>query len=329
MNATRWACLSSAGILAATLLACSSEDSSSDASQGDGGAGVGGAATGGASESTGGTGSGGVNAGGTATGGASSGGAGTGGNGTGGDPTAIDGWTLVWNDEFDGPAGQGADPTKWNVDTGPNLNNNEKQYYTNRPENSGLDGEGNMLVTARKEEYSGYHYTSAKFTTWGKFTPTYGRIEARIKLPRGQGMWPAFWALGTDIGDVGWPECGEIDIMEAIGSDIATNHGSLHGPGYSGGNPLSGVYSLENGDFADDFHVFAVEWEENVVRWYVDNNLFETRTSADVPGGNEWVYDHSFFLILNVAVGGNWPGDPDDSIFPQTMTVDYVRAYSR
>jgi beta-glucanase (GH16 family) len=152
-----------------------------------------------------------------------------------------------------------------------------------------------------------------------------------MKIPRGQGIWPAFWMLGNDIGSVGWPTCGEIDIMENIGREPTIVHGTLHGPGYSGGNPLGASYTLPNGaEFADDFHEFAIEWEANVVRWYVDGDLYRTRTPSDVPSGARWVYDHPFYMILNVAVGGNWPGSPDGSTqFPQTMTVDYVRVYTR
>jgi beta-glucanase (GH16 family) len=160
----------------------------------------------------------------------------------------------------------------------------------------------------------------------GLFTQTYGRFEARIKIPYGQGMWPAFWMLGNDIDTKGWPTCGEIDIMENIGREPSTVHGSMHGPGYDGGSS----YSLSSGNFSDDYHIFAVEWESNVVRFYVDGTLYETRTPADLPAGATWVFDHPFFILLNVAVGGNWPGSPDQTtVFPQTMLVDYVRVYAR
>ncbi len=310
-----------------------SDGATTDGAQGGASAGAaasGGLSSGGTTGASGGTGgvvaSGGtVSSGGSPSGGSSA----TGGDaGTGGSPTDVPGWTLVWNDEFDGAAGTTVDGSKWTLDTGPNSANAELEYY--RPENAAHDGAGHMIITAKKEEYKGYHYTSAKFTSWGKFTPTYGRFDARIRLPRGQGMWPAFWALGTDIGDVGWPTCGELDIMETIGSTMKVNHGSMHGPGYSGGSPLTGTYTLSGGgDFGDDFHVFTLEWEENVTRFYVDGNLYETHTPADVPAGKKWVFDHDIFMILNVAVGGTWPGNPDDSIFPQTMSIDYVRVYSR
>jgi len=192
------------------------------------------------------------------------------------------------------------------------------------------DGAGHLQIVARQENYGGRNYTSGSINTAGHFTQAYGRFEASIKLPQGKGIWPAFWALGDNIGqpNVGWPQCGELDIMEAVG-DFTVNHGSAHGPGYSGGNPLTGTYKLPSGSLADGFHTYAIEWEPNVVRWYVDNVLYETRTPGDVSG-RQWVYDHPFFAILNVAVGGNLPASPDGSTqFPQTMLVDYVRIYSR
>jgi beta-glucanase (GH16 family) len=242
------------------------------------------------------------------------------------------GWTLVWSDEFDAANGTGADTTKWNlVNKGDGFGNNELEFYTNRTENAYHDGNGFLVIKAIKESYMGREYTSARLETSGKFERRYGRFEARMQLPRGQGIWPAFWMLGNDIGTVSWPNCGEIDIMENIGKEPTIVHGSLHGPGYSGGNPLGQSYTLPNGQkFADGFHVFAVEWEENVVRFYVDDTLYGTKTPADTPAGAHWAYDHPFYLLLNVAVGGTWPGAPDSTtVFPQTMTVDYVRVYSR
>ena len=238
------------------------------------------------------------------------------------------GWTLTWSDEFDGPAGQQIDPKKWKYQNSASNVNNELEYYTNRPANSGLDGQGHMLIHSLKEDYNGRRYTSAKFTTKGLFSQQYGRFEARIQLPAGKGLWPAFWALGTND-SAGWPACGEMDIMETIGNQLTINRGSLHGPGYSGGNPLTAQFKLTGGsDFSQDFHVFTEEWEENVVRFYVDNMLYETRTPKDL-NGKKWVYDHTFYLIMNVAVGGMFPGNPDDSIFPRTMSIDYVRVYAR
>jgi len=244
------------------------------------------------------------------------------------------GWTLVWNDEFSGGRGSVPDRSKWVLETGGNgWGNNELEYYTNRVENVQVN-DGKLVITARREGYSDSQgvfrgYTSARMKTAGKFSQLYGRFEARIKLPEGQGIWPAFWMLGDNVGKVEWPDCGEIDIMENIGKEPSTVHGTIHGPGYSGDKGLSSAYSLPDGKkFADDFHIFAAEWEPQAIRFYVDDKLYATRTPADLPSGTKWVYDHPFFLILNVAVGGNLPGDPDvHTKFPQTMLVDYVRVY--
>jgi beta-glucanase (GH16 family) len=245
---------------------------------------------------------------------------------------ALPGWTLTFDEEFDGPAGTGIDTSHWTPQNkGDGFGNNELEFYTPRTDNAQLDGNGSLAIKVIEESYMGRDYTSARLESKGQFEQQYGRFEIRAKLPFGQGIWPAFWLLGNDISEVSWPQCGEIDIMEFVGKTPSRNYGSLHGPGYSGGNPLGGTYDLPDGaQFKDDFHVFAIEWEENVVRWYVDGNLFETRTPADVPQGHEWVYDHPFYMILNVAVGGAFPGSPDDStMFPQTMLVDYIRVYSR
>ena len=249
-------------------------------------------------------------------------------------PTSSSPWVLTWSDEFDGSNGSAPDPAKWAIETGGNgWGNNELEYYTTRSQNVRQEN-GNLVITALKETYTGAdgvtrNYTSARLKTAGLFNQAYGRSEARIKIPAGQGMWPAFWMLGQDINTAGWPTCGEIDIMENVGFEPTKVHGSAHGPGYSGSHALTGVYTLPAGRFSDDFHVFAVEWEPSAVRFYVDGTLYETRTPADLPAGTRWVYDHPFFLLLNVAVGGDWPGPPDGTtVFPQTMMVDYVRVYS-
>ncbi|GIH15244.1 glycoside hydrolase family 16 protein [Rugosimonospora africana] len=245
---------------------------------------------------------------------------------------------LVWSDDFNGAAGSAPDGSKWGHDTGGSgWGNNELEYYTTSTSNASLDGNGHLVITARKENPSGYGcwygsctYTSARLNTSGKFSQQYGHIEASIKMPRGQGIWPAFWALGDNIGSVGWPNSGEIDIMETIGSQTGTNHGSLHGPGYSGGNPLTGTYTLPNGQsLADGFHAYAVDWSPNTVSFSVDGNVYETHTSAET-NGNPWAFNHPFFLLLNVAVGGNWPGSPNSSTsFPQQMVVDYIHVYGQ
>ena len=172
-------------------------------------------------------------------------------------------------------------------------------------------------------------YTSARIITAGALEVTYGRIEARIKIPRGQGLWPAFWMLGNDLAEVGWPEAGEIDILENIGREPDVVHGTIHGPGYSGGDAIGRPFRLPDGaDFADDFHVYAIDWSPAGITWSVDGIEYSTVGPADLPSGTRWVFDHPFFLILNVAVGGNWPGYPDaTTTFPQEMVVDYVRIY--
>src|SRR5262249_30813502 len=174
------------------------------------------------------------------------------------------------------------------------------------------------------------NYTSARLLTQGKFARRFGRFEARIKLPFGQGVWPAFWMLGENITSVGWPACGEIDVMENIGREPSLNHGSLHGPGYSGGNSLTASFGLpDQGHFSDDFHIFALEWSPNSVKFFVDGAVYESRSPSDVPSDGTWVFDTPFFVLLNLAVGGSWPGSPDQTtVFPQTMLVDYVRVYS-
>jgi beta-glucanase (GH16 family) len=232
------------------------------------------------------------------------------------------GWRLAWQDEFDGPALGPA----WTIESGGNgWGNNEKQFY--RPENICVK-DGYLIIEARREAYMSRDYTSGRLKTHGRAAWRYGRIEARARLPGGQGIWPAFWSLGDNLDAAGWPGAGEIDILEHIGREPRRVYGTVHGPGYSGAGGVAGWFDLPTGDIADAFHVFAVEWEPAVIRWFVDDVQFKAVTPADVPG--RWVFDHPFFLILNVAVGGNWPGDPDaTTIFPQAMSVDYVRVYQR
>ncbi len=252
-------------------------------------------------------------------------------------------WKLAWSDEFSGPAGAAPDSAKWKFESGNHdgWGNHEREHYCapgvagqsgcdmDHP-NVRLDGAGNLIIEARKETSDG-RWTSGRMSTRESFTQAYGRFEARIKLPVGQGLWPAFWLLGANIQSAGWPGCGEIDIMENVGNEPSKVHGTLHGPGYSGAHPLTSSYALPAGQtFADAFHVFAVEWEPNVVRFYVDDVLYETQTPANLPTGAKWVYDHPFFILLNFAVGGNWPKDPDETTpSSAVMLVDYVRAYAR
>ncbi|MBI5928738.1 MAG: family 16 glycosylhydrolase [Chloroflexi bacterium] len=243
-------------------------------------------------------------------------------------------WSLLWSDEFEGVANTPINADNWTCETGGNgWGNGEWEYYTDRVENVSLDGTGNLAIVAREENPNDYtcHYghcthTSARCITANKVEFTYGRVEARLKIPYGQGIWPAFWMLGANFRQVGWPGSGEIDIMENVGFEPQTVHGTVHGPRYSGANGIGGGFSLDE-DFSADFHVYAIEWDANVIRWYVDGELYKIVSLNDM-GGREWVFDHDFFLLLNVAVGGAWPGFPDETtVFPQTMLVDYVRVY--
>lgn len=244
----------------------------------------------------------------------------------------------AWADEFDGPVGSAPDSSKWRYDLGTGQNgwgNNELQTYTDRTVNAYLDGEGHLVIKAIRENFTGADgatraYTSARLVTRGKYEPTYGRIEARIKVPFGQGLWPAFWMLGSNVTSVGWPNCGEIDVMENIGREPSTAYGTIHGPGYSGAQGLSDSLTLLDGKrYADDFHTFEVEWNPRDISFYIDGQHYHTRKAPEFSGNRQWVFDHPFYLLLNVAVGGSWPGNPDaTTVFPQTMVVDYVRVYS-
>ncbi|MEV7661354.1 family 16 glycosylhydrolase [Paenarthrobacter sp. NPDC089316] len=242
---------------------------------------------------------------------------------------------LVWSDEFNGPAGTAPDNSKWLQETGGwGWGNGELQYYTGSTRNAAMDGQGNMAITARRENPAGYQchygtcqYTSARLTTAGKFSRTQGRFEARLKLPKGQGIWPAFWMLGDNVFTDGWPNSGELDVMENIGKEPGTAWGSIHGPGYSGANAVNASYTLPNGKaLGDAFHTFTVDWGPESITWYVDGIPYSRKSPASVSG--TWAFDHDFFLLLNLAVGGNWPGAPDPgTVFPQSLLVDYVRVY--
>lgn len=237
-------------------------------------------------------------------------------------------WELVWSDDFNGTAGELPDASKWGFDLGTGQDgwgNQELQNYTNDPANVSLDGEGKLVITAIK---SGNSFTSARIKTQGLFSQQYGRFEARLKTPYGPGLWPAFWMLGNNIETVGWPQCGEIDIMELRGQQPHIVHGTIHGPGYSGGNPVTKNYTLNNARFDTDFNIFAIEWDENKIDFFVNDYLYQRITPDDVPG--EWVYDQPFFILLNVAVGGNYVGFPlPQTPFPQKMIIDYVRVYKK
>lgn len=243
-------------------------------------------------------------------------------------------WKLSWSDEFNGANGSPPDPAKWSFDRGGKNPNNELESYTSRSANV-QQKHGNLVITARKENYTGAdgvarQYTSARIRTKGLFSQAYGRFEASIKLPLGKGIWPAFWMLGDNIDSVGWPKCGEIDIFENIG-EPSISYSTLHGPGYSGANGISKKYLLPVGEAVNTgFHLYAVEWAPNDIKFFLDDKLVAERTPADLPPGTKWAYDHPFFIILNVAVGGAWPGNPDATTkLPQKMLVNYVRVYTR
>lgn len=239
---------------------------------------------------------------------------------------------LVWADEFDVDGAPNTD--LWNYDIGngaeqgiPGWGNNELQYYTDRPENVVVEN-GMLKIMALSESFGGSSYTSARINTKDLFEQKYGRFEARIQLPWGQGLWPAFWMLGANSDEVIWPACGEIDIMENRGSEPTIINGTIHGPGYSGGESISKVFDLENDRFDTGFHVFGIEWGEGYINFYVDDVLYNQLTPDDVPG--DWVFDNQpFYIIMNVAVGGNYGGPPNaNTVFPQTMYIDYVRVYN-
>ena len=241
----------------------------------------------------------------------------------------------LWQDEFNQPSGTGPDPAKWSYDVGNNgWGNAELENYTDTRANSfvvddpeATDGKALVIRAVRGPDGS---YTSARLKTQGKYAAIYGRIEARMKLPHGQGIWPAFWMLGESIPDVKWPTCGEIDIMEVPGHEPGKLHGTLHGPGYSGKHGINKSTLLPaDATFADAYHLFAVNWSPGKIEWLLDGRVFHTCTPATLPAGSKWVFDNApFFLLINLAVGGHWPGYPDATTrFPQEMRIDYVRVY--
>ncbi|SNR64162.1 Glycosyl hydrolases family 16 [Lutibacter agarilyticus] len=237
---------------------------------------------------------------------------------------------LVMADEFDTDGALNNEIWSYDIGNGSDTQagagwgNNELQYYTDRSENATVQN-GVLIITAREEAYNGSQYTSARIVS--KVAQTYGRYEASIRLPYGQGLWPAFWLLGDNCGPaVVWPECGEIDIMEYRGQEPTIVHGTVHGNGYSGGEGITKSYSLINDRFDTGFHVFGIEWAPDYINFYVDDVLYNQITPSDVPG--EWAFDHPFNIIINLAVGGNYLGSPNnETVFPQTMLVDYVRVY--
>lgn len=235
------------------------------------------------------------------------------------------GWSLAWQDEFDGDAISRAD---WTFDLGGGgWGNGEAQIYTDRLENARLEN-GLLVIEARKEPNAngGFDFTSARLKTQGLREFQYGRIEARIKVPAGAGLWPAFWMLGSNFDEVGWPDCGEIDIMEYVGKDPNLIMGTLHGPGYSGALGLTSR-SLQDYAIADAFHTYAIEWDADHISWFYDGDNYHTLTREDV-GVDRWVFDQPFFIILNLAAGGTLGGFiSPQTAFPANVYVDYVRVY--
>jgi F5/8 type C domain/Glycosyl hydrolases family 16 len=257
--------------------------------------------------------------------------------GTGGNPTTppalppdvtFPATRLVFDEEFNDPAGTTPSASRWFADTG-NGQNGELEYYTNNL-NASTDGAGNLDIQARKETTGPYagQYTSGRINTSHSFTFTYGHVEARIKVSGTQGLWPAFWLLGANFPTAGWPSCGEIDVMEHVGKVPDAVYSTIHAPAYNGGGGIGSPYTI-SGDFASAFHTYAMDWNRSHMTFYVDGNAFFTLNKSDVEANHgPWVYDHPFFIILNNAVGGDWPGAPDaTTVLPQNMLIDYVRVY--
>ena len=235
-------------------------------------------------------------------------------------------WKLVWSDEFNGAANSPPDPYKWTYDLGDGgWGNGEREIYTDSPENVFQDGAGHLVIRTLKSAAG--IYTSARIKSQNRFTVQYGKIEARIKIAKGQGIWPAFWMLGDDSPTVRWPGCGEIDVMEVVGKEPAVVHGTAHGPGYFGSHGIGDQTTLHGSPaLGDDFHIYSVEWSRHRVRFLIDGKGYNTVTPRDLPDRAKWVFDHPFYLLLNVAVGGYWPGNPDQStVFPNETLIDWVR----
>ena len=246
----------------------------------------------------------------------------------------LPGCVLAWSDEFDGPAGSPPSRATWWPQTGGHgWGNRELQYFTDGTENASLDGAGHLVITADRAlpqdraRQDGCEYTSARLTSKDRMTVRYGVVQARMQIPEGQGMWPAFWMMGQDFDEVGWPRCGEIDVMENFGRDPRTVHGAAHGPGYTGRDFTGSHRTLTS--LARGFHVYSVVWEPERIRWYIDDRHYATVTPADL-GGQPWVFDHDFFLLVNLSVGGTPSVTPGPSVrFPQRLLVDYIRVYAK
>lgn len=243
--------------------------------------------------------------------------------------SGANGWQLVWSDEFEGSAGAPPDPRFWTPEVGGDgFGNEQLEFNTDRPENAALDGSGHLVITARRELYQGASYTSARLITRGLVEVSQGRVEARLKMPVGSGMWPAFWMLGASFPETSWPACGEIDVVEYRGQEPGIANAALHGPGYSGGQAIDDSTAVAGGGLNRDFHIFAVEWSADEIVWLVDEYPYHRVTRETLPPLTTWVFDQPFFLLLNLAVGGSYVGPVGaDTVFPQAFVADYVRAY--
>ncbi|MCV2422777.1 glycoside hydrolase family 16 protein [Paucibacter sp. DJ2R-2] len=251
-------------------------------------------------------------------------------------PAPSNRWTLVWSDEFEGAAGTLPNAKHWNYDLGNKESNgwgnHELQYYTAAARNAALDGQGHLLLRAEKQANAGpcwndkpCEYSSGRLRSDGKVSFSYGKLEARIKIPGGPGIWPAFWTLGED--KLPWPAAGEIDVLENIGKEPNNVYGTVHGPGYSGAQGIGKKYSAAQ-PISQDFHVFTLIKRPQELVWLIDGVEYHRLTPAGLPAGAPWVFERAFFVILNLAVGGDWPGNPDASTpFPAEMQVDWVRIY--
>lgn len=257
-------------------------------------------------------------------------------------PLSAQNWKLIWSDEFNGAANTYPDSSKWTYDTGAGgWGNSELETYCSVGSNTApcngaypnafIDGNGNLVIRARRDSFG--NWTSARLKTQGLFSFQYGRIEARMKLTVGNGLWPAFWMLGNNIGKVGWPTCGEDDIMEWVDSyGPETTSSTSHGPGYSGGSGIGAKYTFPNGERIDDsgYHIYGLIWSQNLLQYYRDSpsDVFLTITPSSIPAGDRWVFNAPFFILLNQAVGGNWFAGPDSTTpNPADVLVDYVRVY--
>lgn len=249
--------------------------------------------------------------------------------------TAAPAWQLVWHDEFTGSLGTPLNPSVWTFDTGNGVDgwgNQELQFYTSRSQNVRIE-DNLLIIEAHREPLTSggrtFEYTSGRIKAFAK-PLLYGRLEARLQVPSGVGLWPAFWMLGMNLPEVGWPACGEIDIMEFVGDEPLLAYAGVHGPGYSGSQSLTTAYRPPGrGPVPALFRVFAIEWAPDRIRWLADETLVKEVTPASLPTGTTWVFNHTFFPLLNLAVGGNWAGDPSATAFPCQLRVDHIRFFTR